>query len=244
MSPNSLFHTGSHRLVPAAHLARSVPATPARGPTGRLLAAALGCLLVLALTCAVFVWTATGQHLDGALAPDTGPGGYIRQTTLIAPAQRVLSFTGDPAVLVTLLTLVLLTGVLCGRLLAGLAGVGVTLGSVAAAGILKLEITRPAFDVAGSTTHNSFPSGHVAGAMGLLLAIMFVLPARARWWLAIPGLVGVSVVAGATMVVGWHRFSDTLGAIALATMLGCLAAAALTHLPLLSPGRAAGVRRT
>jgi hypothetical protein len=51
--------------------------------------------------------------------------------------------------------------------------------------------------------------------------------------------VGVSVVASATMIVGWHRFSDTIGAVALAAALCCGAFAAVAGRPPVSPRRGA-----
>jgi membrane-associated phospholipid phosphatase len=214
-----------HRQSPPATAARwsAVPG-PARGYRGRLLAAALGYLLVLGLTGLVFVWTRGGQWLDGRLVPRLGTGGYPRHTALTTPAQALLSFVADPLVPAVLLLGMLLVGALSGRLPAGVAGAAATLGTVAGAEVLKLAIPRPDLAVAGSTVHNSFPSGHVAGAAGLVLAFMRVLPVRARWWFAVPGTAAVSAVAAATMIVNWHRFSDALGAVALASALSCLAA--------------------
>ncbi|MGP4021271.1 phosphatase PAP2 family protein [Saccharopolyspora sp. 5N708] len=211
--------------------ARTVPelSRPPRGHRRRLLAAALVYALALALTCLVFVWTRGGQQLDGWLVPRAERGGsYEQPTALVEPAKTVLSYFGDPAVLAVLLGLVLLVGALRGRPLAGVAGAGAVLCSVAVARVGKLLISRPDLDVEGSTTHNSFPSGHTAAAMGLLFAFLLVLPARTGRWVAIPGAVGVSIIASATMITGWHRFSDVVGSVLLAAVLCCLAAA-LTH---------------
>ncbi|WP_216213983.1 phosphatase PAP2 family protein [Amycolatopsis aidingensis] len=199
-----------------------------RGRAGRLLVGALACLLALGLTCLVFVWTRGGQQLEQELLPGWRPGsGRGQQAALLEPARVVLSFAGDPVVLGALLGLALLVGALSGRWRAGLAGAGLFLASVSAARLLKLVVPRPDLGVAGSTTHNSFPSGHVAAAMSLLLVFLFVSPARARWWLAVPGMAGVAMVGAATMIAGWHRLSDVLGSVLLATALACLLAAAL-----------------
>jgi membrane-associated phospholipid phosphatase len=225
----SLYSATSHQSLSGAQLEQTLPLESVRGHTGRLLGAALGYLLALGLTCLVFVWTSTGQRLDAGLLPRAERGGgYEQQTVLIEPAKTVLSYFGDPTVLAILLGAVLVVGALGRRLWAAVAGVGVVLCSVCAASVIKLVTLRPDLRVEGSTTHNSFPSGHVAAAMGLLLAFMLVLPSRARWWLAVPGAAGVSVVASATMIAGWHRFSDALGGVLLATVLFCLAATALT----------------
>ncbi|MFC5927116.1 phosphatase PAP2 family protein [Micromonospora vulcania] len=213
--------------------ARSLP--PPRSATPRavlLLAAALCYLIALGATCAVFLGTRSGQWLDGLLLPRAERGGgYEQQTVLVGPAKTVLAAFGSPSLLAVLLGGVLLVGLLGRRLLAGAVGIGMVLGTVGVAGILKELLPRPDFQIESSTTHNSFPSGHVAAATALLLAFMLVLPGWARRWLTAPGAVGVSVIASATMIAGWHRFSDVLGGVLLAVALFCLAAAALAARP-------------
>ncbi|MEU9509362.1 phosphatase PAP2 family protein [Micromonospora sp. NPDC048170] len=198
---------------------------------GPLVKAALGSLLALALSCAVFLWTPAGQWLDGLLLPRAERGGgYEQQSDLVGPAKTVLALFGSPVLLAVLLGSVLLAGLARRRLVVAVTGVGMVLCAVAAAGVAKLVLLRPDFQIESSTTHNSFPSGHVTAATALLLAFVLVLPGWARRWLAVPGALGVSVVASATMIAGWHRFSDTLGGVLLAVSLFCLAAAALAHL--------------
>ncbi|MET7876221.1 phosphatase PAP2 family protein [Micromonospora profundi] len=207
------------------------PAPPERVSTPlvlRLLGAAVCFLLTLALTGALFVWTYPGQWWDGLLLPraESG-GGYEQQTDLVGPAKAVLATFGDPLLLAALLGGVLLVGLFGRRLLAGVVGVVMVLGAVVVAGAVKSALPRPDLAIASSTTHNSFPSGHVAVAAALLLAYLLVLPGPARRWLALPGAAGVSVISAATMIAGWHRFSDVLGGVLLSVTLFCLAAAVL-----------------
>jgi membrane-associated phospholipid phosphatase len=204
---------------------------PAPDDSVRLAGAALGYLTLLGIACVTFVWTRGGQRLDGVFVPRAERGGgYQQRTSLAEPALAVLSFIGDAAILAVLLLAVLVVGALTKRFWAGVAGVAIVLCSVGAARILKTLLWRPDLDVLGSTTHNSFPSGHVSAAMALLLAFLLVVPPWARWWLAVPGVVAVSAVASATMIMGWHRFSDTVGGILLASALCCVGAAVLTRL--------------
>jgi membrane-associated phospholipid phosphatase len=192
---------------------------------GRFLAAAVACLLALGLTCVVFVRTPGGQAFDTALLPMSERGAsYEQDTALLGPAKAVLAFFGDELVLgVVLLAAVLLSR----RLWTSVAAVGIVLGSVAAARVLKEVVVRPDLGVPGSSTHNSFPSGHVAVATALVLAFVLVLPPVARWWFVVPGAMAVVAVAAATMITGWHRLSDLLGGALVAGVLYCLAAAAL-----------------
>ncbi|MBF9127900.1 phosphatase PAP2 family protein [Plantactinospora sp. S1510] len=199
-------------------------------PGGRLLRAALGYLLAFTLTAVGFVWTAAGQRLDGALLPRAERGGgYEQPTDLVEPAKTVLFWFGDPAVLGLLLVGVLVLGVLARRPWAGVMGIALVGATAVLSSVAKQVILRPDLAVATSTTHNSFPSGHVSVAMALLLAVLLVLPAPARWWFAVPGAMGVSVVAAATMIAGWHRFSDVCGGVLLVAVLFCLAAAPLAR---------------
>ncbi|GIG88194.1 phosphatase PAP2 family protein [Plantactinospora endophytica] len=213
-------------VTPLRHPGRSA----ARAPAARLRRAALGYLLAFVVTAVGFVGTAPGQRLDGRLLPRAERGGgYEQPTDLVGPAKAVLAWFGNPTVLGLLLVVVLLLGVLFRRVWAGVAGVALVGVAVVLASVAKQVILRPELGVATSTTHNSFPSGHVSVAMALLLAVVLVLPAPARWWIAVPGTAGVCTVAAATMIAGWHRFSDVVGGVLLAAVLFCLAAAVLAR---------------
>ncbi|MEO6090742.1 MAG: phosphatase PAP2 family protein [Umezawaea sp.] len=189
----------------------------------RFLVAACACLLALGLTAAVFVWTPGGQAFDTALLPLSERGAsYEQDTALLAPAKALLAFFGDELVLGGVLLAVVL---LSRRLWTSVAAVVVVLGSVVAARVLKEVVVRPDLGVSGSSTHNSFPSGHVAVATALVLAFLLVLPPVARWIVLVPGVVLVMAIAAATMITGWHRLSDLVGGALVAGVLYCLAAA-------------------
>lgn len=201
---------------------------PTRARRGRRpeLWAALGCAVGLVLVCVAFVWTPAGQRADDALLSRTQQGrGFVPGSVLSETANEVLRLVGNPLDWAIALMAVVLAGLLLRRFWAGVAGAAVVLGSVVAARLLKELITRPDLDVVGSSTHNSFPSGHVAAFAGMVFAVLLVMPPRVRPWLVLPGAVGVTVVVGATMVAGWHRLSDGLGAVLVAATLYCLAVA-------------------
>ncbi|WP_422770433.1 phosphatase PAP2 family protein [Plantactinospora sp. WMMC1484] len=226
-----------HLVSPLRPVSPHPPATPPQPPppspgrpVGRLLRAGLGGLLGFVLTAVGFVGTAAGQSLDGRLLPRAERGGgYEQPTDLVGPAKAVLACFGDLRLLGLLVGAILLLGVLNRRPWAGLAGVLLVGAAVVAASAAKQAIIRPDLAVPTSTTHNSFPSGHVTAAMALLLATLLVLPAPARWWVALPGAVGVCAVGAATMIAGWHRFSDVVGGVLLAATLFCPVAAALAR---------------
>ncbi|MEU8010119.1 phosphatase PAP2 family protein [Micromonospora parva] len=229
MSTGSLYSVGRSTPGPA----RPLPHARAAVPLGlRLLAAALCALLALTLTAAVFVRSHPGQWLDGVLLPPAQRGGgYEQETVLVGPAKTVLATFGNPTLIAALLGVVLLVGVLRRRLVAGVVGVGMVVCAVLVAGAVKTQLPRPDLGIESSTTHNSFPSGHVAAATALLLAFLLILPGWARRWLAVPGAAGVSVIAAATMIAGWHRLSDVLGGVLLGVTVFFLAAAALAAWP-------------
>ena len=69
-------------------------------------------------------------------------------------------------------------------------------------------------DNAGS---NTFPSGHVTIATGLSLALVFVVAPQWRAWVAAMGMVVTTLIACSAIIAGWHRPSDAIGGVALAT---------------------------
>ncbi|SNT59456.1 PAP2 superfamily protein [Asanoa hainanensis] len=201
-------------------------------PTLRLLAAAGASAIAFGLTWLVFVRTAAGQVVDGRLLPraDQG-GGYAQDTVLYGPAARVLGRFGNPLLIGALVVAIVVLALLVRRFRAGLAGAVVVVASAGAAALAKQEIARPELGVVDSSTHNSFPSGHVALAAALLLGFLLVVPARFRWWVAVPGATGVSVIAAATMIAGWHRFSDVAGSVLLVATVYFLVASVLARWP-------------
>ncbi|WP_203705813.1 phosphatase PAP2 family protein [Asanoa iriomotensis] len=203
---------------------------PRSSSAGRLLAAAAACAVAFGVAWLLFVRTAPGQWIDGVLLPRAQwGGGYVQETILLGPASLVLKRFGNPLLLGLVMVAIIAVGALTRRIWAALAAVAVFACSAGAAGFVKQFLDRPELGVASSTTHNSFPSGHVAAAAALLLGILLVAPPRLRWWLAVPGTTGVSVIGAATMILGWHRFSDVVGSLLLVGTIFCLAAAALTR---------------
>ncbi|GIF51688.1 hypothetical protein Afe04nite_62270 [Asanoa ferruginea] len=178
----------------------------------------------------LFVRTSAGQWLDGALLPRAERGGgYASPTMLAGPADLVLGRFGNPLLIGLLVIVIVMVGVLAGRIRAAVVAFLLFVCAAGGAGLAKQVISRPELGVVGSSTHNSFPSGHAAVAAALLLSVLLVVPPRARVWVAVPGAMGASGIAAATMVAGWHRFSDVVGSLLLVATLYFLAAAVLNR---------------
>ncbi|MBP2477427.1 membrane-associated phospholipid phosphatase [Crossiella equi] len=171
-----------------------------------------------------FVRTPEGQRWENQVLSvwSPGMGNPVEDTT------GVLGWLNEVPLLLGAVVGVVLVALVGRRYWAGFAAVGLVGVTVVGAQLLKLSLlTRPRFESARLPTHNSFPSGHVTLAMVLVLALLVVVPARLRVLFAVPGAIWVGWVATATMQVGWHRFSDTLGAGLLAASVCVLVVGAL-----------------
>lgn len=182
--------------------------------------AALGALVVLVLSYLLAVWTEQGQALENAAlrGADQVRGEDFADATSALGEITVYSL----ALAVALIGLV---GLLRRRVDLAVAGVSVVvLGQIITQGLKRFVLPRPELvDVSPGFTHNSFPSGHTTIAMTVLFAVFIVVPLR---WRGIAALVVLSWAIGIgayTTTAKWHRFSDTLGADAVALICGCLA---------------------
>ncbi len=109
-------------------------------------------------------------------------------------------------------------------------------GANASAQLLKdhLERTNLIGDAAYAVG-NSFPSGHVALVGSLALAVVLVLPRTVRTPTAILAALVMAIVGTSTIVAGWHRLADVVGAmlidLAWAAILTALLVAAQGWMP-------------
>ncbi len=107
--------------------------------------------------------------------------------------------------------------------IAGMAILGV---SALAAELLK-RVILPRPELAGldaNSHHNSFPSGHTTIAMAILLSLIVVISYKWRGWIVGFAMIWASSIGAATVTARWHRFSDTLGADALALLVAAFVA--------------------
>lgn len=81
--------------------------------------------------------------------------------------------------------------------------------------MVKAWWTRPDFGLY-TTYGNSWPSGHTTLAAAAMFAFLLMVPAGWRWVLSLAAALVVTATAWGTVFSGWHRPSDTVGAICVA----------------------------
>jgi membrane-associated phospholipid phosphatase len=194
----------------------------------------------LALLAAASVWllyrtlvgTSLGQHVDEAALR------LASSTSATATAQLI-----DALGLVSLVSLAVavaaVTAIAAVRRRADLAvgALVVVAGANLTTQALKVGLDRPDL---GWGTLNSFPSGHVTVVASVAVAALLVSPLWLGSALAVPAVAVVGLTSVATVVAGWHRPSDVVGAV-----LVCLAWLGLVWscLPRRAPLRGAAARR-
>lgn len=184
--------------------------------------------LGMVLAYVVLVATAGGRALEDRVLPSGNVrAGHEQDAWLVGPSRQLLEAFGDRVRIAVALAVLLLLALVLRRLRAGVVGVAAAVGSGLAAEGLKELLARPDVDVAGVGGPNSFPSGNVAVAAGLVVALLFVLPAGVRLWFALPGAALIAAIGTATVMAGWHRPSDVIGGVLLAGILQLIGAAVL-----------------
>ncbi|AHH95811.1 phosphatase PAP2 family protein [Kutzneria viridogrisea] len=184
-----------------------------------------GGLLACVLSYLLFVRTYPGQRAENLVLADLVPD----SAGALGAASPVLIGLGAVVVLGIAL--------LRRRPALALTAAGVLALPIGASQLLKLDLlSRPALHVSRAAGHNSFPSGHVTAVVAIVLALLVVLPDRARPAAAVLGALAAALVAGGTVALGWHRLSDTLGATALCgAVYGLLAVRRTAWIALLVP---------
>jgi membrane-associated phospholipid phosphatase len=132
------------------------------------------------------------------------------------------------------------------RAAVGLAAILLIVGSSLTSQLLKDHLFRPnlGVDPQRAEAGNSLPSGHATVAASVAVALVLVLPPRARGVGALVGAGYAAVVGVATMSAGWHRPSDSVAAYLIVGMWAAVAGLALLITPQVgllmrrpSPGR-------
>ena len=173
-------------------------------------------LILLGLTYLVMVRTDFGQTFgDSAYL-----GRLVESKSARETARGILNvITG--ATIVLMLVVLVVIGLLRRQILVASVAGGCFFAAIAAAEVLKRVLPRPEISVLEASTKfdgfNTLPSGHATIATGFVIALLFVSSPRWRPTLALAGAVWVSLVCSGTLAAGWHRPSDAVGGVALAT---------------------------
>ena len=192
-------------------------------PVLRLVLLTVCCVAAVVALYVIAVRTEVGQRLDErALQTRSVVDGEPREV-----ARNVLETISVSSLAVAGGALVFI-GLVRGRVfLAVSVGVAI-LGANVTTEVLKLHVLeRPYLVVGAGRLWNTFPSGHSTVAMSLAVGAVLVAPHRLRGTVALAGVAYAAAVAGATVVTGWHRPSDTIGGGLVAVGWGAAVAAVL-----------------
>lgn len=183
----------------------------------------LGCELVLDLTAWGQNWDDTAL-LEARLLPEV-----VWDT-----CDTLLRIIRIPSILVAF-TVCLAVAATRRQLFTGLVAVTVTSAAIVSAEVVKHLTPRP--DLALELTlmvdngaANTFPSGHATIVTALGLSLILVAAPRWRPWIASVAFACISLVACSTVIADWHRPSDAIGGMALATTWMALAGWFLSRL--------------
>lgn len=191
----------------AAEPASPSPVGLARPLLSLLVAAVCGAAVVLMARGAV--GTASGQRLDQLTL-----SGSRNHDGLLSRIAELAVETVSMPVIIALLALTAVIALLRRRpaLLMPLASL--VLGANLTTQVIKhLLVSREVLGPGIEPTTNSFPSGHSTLAATTMIALVLVA-GRARPLVAPLGLLWSGAAGIGTLVTGWHRPSDVIGAIA------------------------------
>lgn len=196
----------------SAPAAEPVPDAPAPGgrtrPLLSLLVAAV-CTMLVVLLARSAVGTASGQRLDQL----TLSGSRNHEGTLSRLAELAVETVSMP-VIIGLLVVTAVIALLRRRpaLLVPLAAL-VLGANLTTQAVKHLLVSREVLGPGIEPTANSFPSGHSTLAATAMIALVLV-SGRARPLIAPLGVLWSGAASIGTLVTGWHRPSDVIGAIA------------------------------
>lgn len=176
-------------------------------PLLSLLAAAVSVLAIVVLARTA-VGTASGQRVDQLVSS----GAKEHQGRLSHYAEIAVGTVSTPVIGALLAAAVLL--VLLRRRPGLLLPIGtLVLGANLTTQVIKrVLVTREVLGPGIEITPNSFPSGHTTLAATAMIALVLA-GGRARVVLAPLGVAWTTAAGVGTLVVGWHRPSDVIGAL-------------------------------
>ncbi len=177
-------------------------------------------LLAAGSALALLAWfvlrTGRGQALDEA-AMDTVVAGRQAQLTVLSMLGYV-SISAIVAVAVLSVAMALVRG----RVLAAVAALAVLAGSNITTQVLKHGVLERIDGYVAAP--NSFPSGHTTVVAAGVAALLVAAPRALRPLVVLGGSFAVTMTGASTVVAGWHRPSDVVGAVLVALVWTAAAA--------------------
>jgi membrane-associated phospholipid phosphatase len=187
----------------------------------RLLILGIFCVLALALLYVLAVRTTWGQELDNAAL-----SGRTTRASVLRATDHLLN-TISVASLVVLGGTIILVAVVRRRIYLALTAAVIVGGSCVTTELLKREILPRPILTSGDPFGPSFPSGHTTVAFSLVVALVLVVPARARAATAVVAFGYAALVGMGVVTAGWHRPSDVIGGELVVTAWSAFAVAGL-----------------
>lgn len=184
------------------------------------------CAAVFSLLIVLALWSFFVNSQQGQLIDETAFQGSLGLKTqlwwLAGPILDVVSvlFIGGAVIVVAGIALVRKQWWLAVQAVTLIAGANITTQV-----LKKVILDRPDHGVVW-VPGNSFPSGHTTAAASIALALVIVVPRQWRIWTAGIGAIYTVATGVSTLVGQWHRPSDVLGAIFVASAW-CLAVCAV-----------------
>jgi membrane-associated phospholipid phosphatase len=206
-----------------------------RPRAGALAAVAAFSALGVLLAYALWVRTRTGQRLDQAAFN----GGAISRRAHDASGVLLSTISiGSLALAIAVLAALALLRQRRTLAIVAIAGVG---GAVLTTEVLKLVIfERPPLYPSPRGFGNTYPSGHTTIAYAVGLAAVMVSPRRIRRLVAAAAFAYGTGIGLSTILAGWHRPSDVVGGLLVATawIAGTVALVAASDRDAFAAGRA------
>jgi membrane-associated phospholipid phosphatase len=190
--------------------------------------AAIVSLLLIVITWRLLVTTRRGQLVEEAARI----GSRDARESLSDLTALMLGVVSVPF-LVIVVAAAALVALAQKRWSIAIAAIVVIVGANLTTQVLQSLLVRPVED-ASSIANNSFPSGHATVAASIAAAALLVLPVRWRPPVAVLGALlsasmGISTMIG-TEIGAWHRASDVVAAMLIATLWYFLAESVLAAL--------------
>lgn len=165
----------------------------------------------LALTYLLAVLTPWGRTLDSLSLYGRISTGWSMRTADLIVLEMISVVT-----LALALVVIAVVGGARGRWQLALRSTVAVVGAILSAEVLKLMLPSPD-QVTGGFIAGSFPSGHAVVVTSISLAALSISSDSWRRRLVGPLVACTAIATTATVTLGWHRPSDVLGSLLLAT---------------------------